>query len=74
MLFCPNMRRGEILELNALHPELAQRAIAIESNADLSSVKGLGRQWSWGAMLATPDMFADHFEKAMPCGCYDGDQ
>ena len=72
--FCPNMRRGEILELNALHPELARRAIAIERNADLSSVKGLGRQWSWGAMLATPDMFADHFEKAMPCGCYDGDQ
>jgi len=70
--FCPNMRRGEILELHALHPDLAARAIAIEQNADLSSVKGLGRSWSWGSMLATPDMFADHFEKPMPCGCYDG--
>ena len=70
--FCPNMRRGEILELHALHPDLAARAIAIEQNADLSSVKGLGRSWSWGAMLATPDMFADHFDKPMPCGCYDG--
>lgn len=70
--FCPNMRRGEVLELHALHPDLAARAIAIEQNADLSSVKGLGRSWSWGSMLATPDMFADHFEKPMPCGCYDG--
>ena len=31
--FCPNMRPHEIMELNALYPHLAERALKIESNA-----------------------------------------
>jgi len=71
--FCPNMRKGEIMELHALHPDLAARAIAIEDNADKTSVPGLGRSFSWRSLLATPDMFSDLYDSPMPCGCYDGE-
>ena len=61
------------MELHALHPDLAARAIAIEDNADKTSVPGLGRSFSWRSLLATPDMFSDLYDSPMPCGCYDGE-
>lgn len=73
--FCPNMRVGEILRLKSAHPELAQRAVAMERNAELSRVSGLGRDWSWGDLLQADSdqerLFPDYAEE-MPCGCYDG--
>lgn len=43
------MKRQEIEVLRAQYPDLYRRAIAIEDNAmpHLTSVKGLGRNYSW---------------------------
>ena len=71
--FCPNMRPHEIMELNALYPHLAERALKIESNAELTTIKGLGRRFAWSDLLRQTSMFNDMYESSMPCGCYDGD-
>jgi hypothetical protein len=73
--FCPSMKKAEIIQLKKAYPELAQRAVELERNADLSSIKGLGRRFSWGSLITADDaqykMFPD-LEPDMPCGCYDG--
>lgn len=71
--FCPNMRPNEIMELNALYPQLSERALKMEANAELTTIKGLGRRFSWSDLLRQTSMFNDMYELAMPCGCYDGD-
>lgn len=73
--FCPSMKKGEILRLQQTYPELADRAIAIEQNAKLTQIKGLGRRFSWAGLLAADNaqykLFADsHIE--ISCECYDG--
>lgn len=75
--FCPSCKPNEIRQLRSEYPDLAQRAIAMERNAELSSVKGLGRSWSWESLLATADMFETEREEffhsiEIDCGCYDG--
>jgi hypothetical protein len=70
--FCPNMRKTEIRQMSVTHPEYAERAIKLEQNMETKKVRGLGRTWAWGDMLATEDMFPDDYFKVMPCGCYDG--
>ena len=69
--YCPASTNTEIRETNALYPELMKRAIAMEKNAHLTHVKGLGRRFSWESVIATDDMFADAYID-MACGCYDG--
>ncbi len=70
--FCPNMRQSEIRELNERYPDLARRAVAMEDNADLTVIKGLGRNWAWkdllnqGELFDFPERYSD-----MPCGCVD---
>lgn len=73
--FCPSMKKPELVQLRVDHPDLAQRAIEMEQNAVLTSVKGLGRQFSWktyfdsldaGTACNIPDVPND-----VPCGCYD---
>jgi len=71
--FCPNMRKHEIMELSAVNPHLAERALKIESNAELTTIKGLGRRFAWSDLLRQTPMFNDMYESSMPCGCYDGD-
>lgn len=39
--FCPSTKPHEILELKRHHPELLNRALAMEAQADLTAVKGL---------------------------------
>lgn len=75
--FCPSSKPAEILELKEQYPELFERALAIERQADLKKIKGLGRSFSWSR-------YADEVEKdpasankfiVVPdqtCGCYDG--
>lgn len=74
--FCPSMKKREIVQLAKTHPELAARAIAMERNADLTSIKGLGRSFAWADFLrAEADqarLFEDHSVPDVPCGCYDG--
>lgn len=65
--FCPNMKKHEILDLQKNHPELMERAIAMEKNAHLTTIKGLGRSFAWSKLDNGFEV-----ERDMPCGCYDG--
>jgi hypothetical protein len=51
--FCPASKKQEIVWLREHHPALLERALEIERNAQakLTSVKGLGRSFSWEAYL-----------------------
>lgn len=52
--FCPACKKHEILWLQEHHPDLLERALAIEQNAreGLISTRGLGRSFSWKEYLA----------------------
>ena len=45
---CPSSKKHEIVQLRRRYPELAARALQIEANADLKSIKGLGGRLNWG--------------------------
>jgi hypothetical protein len=51
--FCPASKKHEIAWLEQHHPDLLERAMQIERNAQakLTSVKGLGRSFSWETYL-----------------------
>ena len=68
--FCPNMKRAEVLALSEEHPDLYARAVAMEQNAELTAIRGLGRNWRWGDVHLQLPLF--ELDRAMPCGCYDG--
>jgi len=71
--FCPSSKAIEIRQLAQVYPELADRALAMEANAELTSVKGLGRRFAWSDLLDQAEMFDDfHNVPEMTCGCYDG--
>ena len=74
--FCPSSKPHEIKRLQLEHPDLLARALAMEANAfeNLTSVKGLGRHWSWTEMIKFNDAQIDLFKTytETPCGCYDG--
>src|SRR5258708_7610102 len=55
--FCPASKKTEIVWLREHHPELLDRALHIENNAQakLTSVKGLGRSFAWSAYLSRLD-------------------
>lgn len=74
--FCPSSRKPELIQLRETYPELMDRALKMESEAELTSIKGLGRNYSWaeflrqydaGKVCATNEQTTD-----IPCGCYDG--
>jgi hypothetical protein len=73
--FCPSSKPREIIALKRDHPDLFARAVAMERNAELTHIKGLGRNFSWEELVkwneAQIDMFNNPIE--YPCGCYDGD-
>ena len=72
--FCPSMRKTEIFELRDSHPDLLKRALAMESNAELTVIPGLGRSYAWNDLIRNDanqiKMFVDVVEQT--CGCYDG--
>jgi hypothetical protein len=75
--FCPSSRLSEILQLRDEHPELMERALAMEANAELDIVKGLGRRFSWRAVLEQDRRQLKLFEQMpyTPCSaCYDGEE
>lgn len=57
--FCPAMRKAEVIQLANEHPDLFARAVAIERNAieagTLETVRGLGRHWTWEALVAADE-------------------
>jgi hypothetical protein len=68
--FCPSSRKAEII---ALPQYLKDRAVAMEQNANLTSVKGLGRRFAWADLLAAVDaQTIIEFPIEVPCGCHDG--
>jgi hypothetical protein len=69
--YCPAMKKIEIV---ALPVELQRRAIAMEQNAleNLKTVKGLGRSFAWGELLAGRCSLDEPFLPGVPCDCYDG--
>lgn len=72
--FCPASTVGEILDLQAKHPDLMDRALAMEANADNTSVLGLGRRFAWRTVV-TQDRAQLKLWSAgddAPCDCYDG--
>lgn len=72
--FCPNSKPSEIRGLAVDYPPLIQRALAMEANAALDTVKGLGRNFSWADLLNQGTMFPEMYgTREMPCGCFDGE-
>jgi hypothetical protein len=74
--FCPSMKKGEIIQLSKRYPELALRAIEMERNADLTSIKGLGRSFSWEKLIAADEAQYKLFPESpleIDCNCYDGE-
>ena len=71
---CPSSRPSEIRQLQANYPDLMETALINVQNEDLTSIKGLGRNFAWADLIATEDMFSDDFASTpeMTCGCYDG--
>jgi len=73
--FCPSSKKREVLELSENHPVLFARAIEMERNAELITVKGLGRSWSWSDFVRAEESQQKLFledQREIPCGCYDG--
>ena len=72
--FCPSMKPKEILELKRNNPDLLERALFMERNADLTSIKGLGRSFAWAALVQYDNDQTDMFRttQEIPCECYDG--
>jgi hypothetical protein len=72
--FCPNSKPSEIRQLASVYPDLMDRAIAMEKNAELTHIKGLGRSYAWKDIIATSDMFSDHhfYTPEITCDCFDG--
>lgn len=69
--FCPASRLDEIKALKEFYPELYQRALEMEANADLKSVKGLGRRFNWAEIEKTR-LDDIPLPPELECGCYDG--
>jgi hypothetical protein len=70
--FCPAHKQHEIRRMATVYPDLAERALQMESNAELQTVRGLGRSFAWKDLLATDEMFPESYQDDIPCGCYDG--
>lgn len=74
--FCPEMTPREVFELRDQHPALLARALAMEANADLRSIKGLGKHdYSWRDLIdgKVPLDVIDkaNGSKRLPCMCED---
>lgn len=76
--YCPEMEEWEILDLQAEHPELLERALEMERNATkLVQIKGLARSHSWQQVIdfhrdqqMLPGLLPAR-EKRIPCTCID---
>lgn len=68
--FCPFTKLREVRWLRENEPKLFQRAIAMEANANLSQIRGLGgHSFSWQNIDKIDDMFG--YEQDIICECYD---
>lgn len=75
--FCPSTKPHQVILSAKTHPVLFNRAVAMEQNADLTQIAGLGRDFAWKDLVEFSDkqikLFDDNWSTAeVPCGCYDG--
>lgn len=78
--YCPEMSEWEILDLRDEHPELLERALAMErGNTKLVQIKGLGRDVSWQQIVdyhrdqgVLEGMMPPRADR-IPCVCFDGE-
>ena len=73
--FCPSSKKWEVSALQKEHPELYERAVAMERKARPNvSVAGLGRRWAWEDVPIRAELIAPDSDSQLelPCGCYDG--
>lgn len=72
--YCPEM---QIEEIKALPPDLLARALAMEDNAVLTSIRGLGKHdYSWREVVENRvplKVLNKPRENKTPCMCYDGE-
>ena len=71
---CPSTTKREIDRMVVEEPEMLKRALAIEDNAraGMTSVKGLGRRFSW-RNISEGRVPADSGDAPeIECGCFDG--
>jgi hypothetical protein len=71
--FCPSSKKAEVLALAKEHPDLFARATAMERNANLTTIKGLGRSYSWDQLVADKTLKAIE-QPSLPCMCFDGEE
>lgn len=74
--FCPASKKDEIWWLYRYHPELFDRAVAMERNANLTSIKGLGRRFNWEEyvtkrLAGDPTAESSAVSVIAPCDCVD---
>jgi hypothetical protein len=69
--FCPSSKPKEIVDLYEKHPDLAQRALDIEKQAELTSIKGLGRNYAWSEVILMhkSQMTLPFVGFDLPCEC-----
>lgn len=72
---CPQQRMGEWADLARQYPGLFAKSCAMEANAELTTIKGLGRRYAVREL--TPEQLAqtnphEHdLNDDLPCGCVD---
>lgn len=75
--YCPSSTKKEVVALAIQHPDLFQRAVDMERNAapNLTTVKGLGRHWSWEGLVQISNQQMELLPEApqMACACFDSE-
>lgn len=75
--YCPSSTKSEVLVLSKEHPELFARAVAMERNAaaNLKTVQGPGRHWSWESLVQISEMQMNLLPDPpqMNCACFDAE-
>lgn len=66
--FCPASTKPDVQRLKLEYPNLYGRALAMERNADLVTIKGLGRRWSWRSLEGPEPHYIEQ-----TCLCFDGE-
>lgn len=67
--FCPNSSPAEVGLLREQYPDLYIQALELEENAELTTLNGLGRNWSWRSFDKQERMW--DYAPQKPCGCYE---
>lgn len=74
--FCPASTKDDVRWLAAMHPDEFAKAVDMERNTLSLQVNGLGRHWSWEALIKADESQFKMFPEAptMPCICFDGEE